>query len=154
MGFYKKEDVIRYGVLSSNEADQDPIDMALITAAKEKHIDTSGYVQKKFVPFNPLTRRTEALIENDRGKRFAVTKGALSVVLPLCGAKDDNHNDCGPIIRSIQEKTKEFASRGYKTLAIAVGGIEEKSNKKDLIGIVALYDKPRSTPPQAFIMRS
>jgi H+-transporting ATPase len=141
MGIYKKEDVIRYGTLSSNEADQDPIDMALITAAKEKHIDTSTYVQKKFVPFNPLTRRTEALIENDDGKKFYVTKGALSVVLPLCGTKDDNDS---PIIRSIEEKTKEFASRGYKTLAVAVGGLEEKPNKKDLIGIVALYDKPRS----------
>ncbi|MGC1929429.1 MAG: hypothetical protein WA667_10680 [Candidatus Nitrosopolaris sp.] len=29
-------------------------------------------------------------------------------------------------------------------MAIAVGDLEEKSNKKDLIGIVALYDKPRS----------
>ena len=29
-------------------------------------------------------------------------------------------------------------------MAIAVGGLEEKPNKKDLIGIVALYDKPRS----------
>ena len=54
----------------------------------------NGYVQKKFVPFNPLTRRTEALIENDDGNKFSVTKGALSVVLPLCGTKeDDNHND-------------------------------------------------------------
>ena len=29
-------------------------------------------------------------------------------------------------------------------MAIAVGDLEEKPNKKDLIGIVALYDKPRS----------
>ena len=143
MGIYKKEDVIRYGTLSSNEANQDPIDMAFITTAKEKHIDTSGYVQKKFVPFNPLTRRTEALIESDGGKSFAVIKGALSVVLPLCGIKE-NEQDAGPIIRSIEKKTKEFADKGYKTLAIAVGDLEEKSNKKDLIGIVALYDKPRS----------
>ncbi len=50
VGTNKMEDVILYGVLSSNEANQDPIDMALIMAAREKHIDTSRYIQKKFVP--------------------------------------------------------------------------------------------------------
>lgn len=72
IGDFTKNDVILYGALSSNEANQDPIDISFIAAAKKLGI-ISDYIQKKFIPFNPSTRRTEAMLEKN-GKSFYSVK--------------------------------------------------------------------------------
>lgn len=73
------DDVITNGALASQEANQDPIDVAFISAAKERNLLNESHVQKQFVPFDPKTRRTEALIVSD-GKQFRVMKGAVEAV--------------------------------------------------------------------------
>ncbi|WP_269851444.1 hypothetical protein [Methanosarcina horonobensis] len=42
---YTKEDAILYGALASSEANQDPIDVAFIEAAKQKGLDTAEYAR-------------------------------------------------------------------------------------------------------------
>ena len=54
---YDQKDVLFWGALASQEADQDPIDMAFISAAKERGVAFGGYNQKKFVPFDPSTKK-------------------------------------------------------------------------------------------------
>ncbi len=128
-GNYKKEDVLLYGLLASNEANQDPIDVVFITAAKETGIDTEGFIQKEFVPFNPSTRRTEATVE--KGKiNFTVAKGSFSAISLLCGISDPQN-----------KKVAEFAGKGYRVIAVSKQITENGS--MDLVGIVGLYDKPR-----------
>ena len=62
---YSKEQVLFYGALASLEENQDdPIDMAFIMAQRESKISLNGYIQKKFVPFDASTRKTEAIIED------------------------------------------------------------------------------------------
>jgi H+-transporting ATPase len=59
---FKKSDVLLYGALASNEADQDPIDIAfLAAAAAEADLSLDTYSQTEFVPFDPKTRMTEGL---------------------------------------------------------------------------------------------
>ena len=131
-GGRKKEDAVLYGALASQEADQDPIDLAFISAAREMHVPLVGYHQQKFIPFDPSTRRTEAEIEKD-GRKLLALKGAVNTILPLC----DNSSE---ELQKADDYVKGLASKGYRILAVAEGPSEENLR---LVGIVALYDELR-----------
>jgi H+-transporting ATPase len=132
VGIHTQAEVLFYSALSSNDANNDPIDMAIIKAAKERNIATNTYIQKRFVPFDPITRKTESILEKD-GKEFTVIKGAVSIIMPLCKVQ-------GMELQSVESKINEFAQKGYRTIAIATN--HEKSNV-ELVGIIAFYDMPR-----------
>jgi H+-transporting ATPase len=129
MNGFGADDVLRYGALASREANHDPIDLAFISAVADRNIPMGGFSQRSFTPFDPKTRRTEALVEKD-GKGRRVVKGSVAVLADLVGA------DPGVL----SQRTREFASKGYRTLAVATGD-DEKS--LEIIGLVALYDMPR-----------
>jgi H+-transporting ATPase len=129
---YKKEDVILYGALASEEANQDPIDLAFVSAARNMQISLDSYSQKNFVPFDPSTRRTEATIEKD-GQRFLVMKGAISAIASLS-------KDCREECLRMDKDVEGLSAKGYRVLAVAEGPTKDSVN---LVGVVALYDKPR-----------
>jgi len=79
---YKKEDVILYGTLASQESNNDPIDMAFINKAKEININKNDYKILEFKPFDPSTKRTEAIV-NINGKIIRVVKGAPQVIAQM-----------------------------------------------------------------------
>jgi H+-transporting ATPase len=137
LGGFSEKEVILYGALASQEANQDPIDIAFITKAKEQKLFTKSYVLKSFTPFDPATRRTEAIISED-GREFKVTKGAVHAVVHACGYDEKT-------AFAIEEQVGEFAAKGYRTLAVAK--IDE-DNKPNLVGLVALYDLPRPDSKQ------
>ncbi len=133
MNGYTDEDVLRYGVLASQEANHDPIDLAFIGAVKERQINLNGYVQQTFIPFDPSTRRTEALIQND-GKQFKVLKGAVNVMAEVAGLNAEQ-------TKALEDQMHNDAQRGYKTLAVALA--ENETAKPAIVGLAALYDSPR-----------
>ena len=59
---FTKDDVVLFGALASQKANQDPIDMAFLSAAQERKVPLNDYTQKEFIPFDPTTRRTEAAV--------------------------------------------------------------------------------------------
>ena len=79
-------DVLFAGALASQEANQDPIDLAFLAAAKERHIfDGLPMVTPvSFTPFDAKNRRTEAVVEQN-GQRLRVMKGAVRTVAQACG---------------------------------------------------------------------
>ncbi len=127
----KKEDTVLYGALASREANQDPIDLAFISAAREMHQPLESYQQKRFVPFDPAARRTEADIEKDR-KNFFVVKGAVGTIFPMSKNSEELSN--------AWQFVKDFTARGYRVLAVAKGPSEKELQ---LVGIAALYDELR-----------
>jgi H+-transporting ATPase len=129
---YKKDDALLFGALASQKANQDPIDMAFLAAVHERNISLDGYIQKEFMPFDPSTRRTEAIVEQPGGK-LRVAKGAVSAIAPLCEIE-------GKELADLEAKMDAFANKGYRIIAVAVS--REESNM-GLVGLVALYDKPR-----------
>lgn len=129
---YKKEDVILYGALASEEANQDPIDLAFLSAAREMRISLSSYSQKIFVPFDPSTRRTEATIEKD-GQKFLVAKGAINTIASLSEA-------CREEYLGIEKDVENLSAESYRIIAVAKGLTNDDVR---LVGVVALYDKPR-----------
>ena len=130
MNGMREKDVLLYGALASEEANHDPIDLAFISAAASHNISMDGFNLKSFTPFDPKTRRTGAVIESG-GKTFTVVKGAVPIIADLAGAD----------VNVLNQQTREYALKGYRTLAVAMGD-DEKSLQ--IVGLVALYDMPRS----------
>ncbi|NAY81513.1 MAG: plasma-membrane proton-efflux P-type ATPase [Thaumarchaeota archaeon] len=128
---FSEDDVVIFGALASEEANQDPIDLAFIQEAKDKKVDLNKYKVLKFVPFDPKTRRTEATVQFD-GKTVDVIKGAVNVVIQLCKLDEQTK-------KKVQETMDEMAEKGYRSLGVAL----RENNEAKLIGIVGLYDKPR-----------
>ena len=141
LGDFKENNVLLFGTLASREEDQDPIDNAIIDkakSAKEIAKSISTYKINKFTPFDPVSKRTEAEVEDTDGNRFKVSKGAPQVILELATNK-------GAIADKINKYVEDFASNGYRALGVA------KSDKKDMwlfAGLIALYDPPREDSSQ------
>ena len=139
-GHYKKDDVILFGALASQKANQDPIDIAFLTAAQEKNLQLTEFTPKEFIPFDPSTRRTEAVLQKNEDE-LRVTKGAVAVIAPLSGIT-------GKEFANLEEKMNAFASKGYRIIAVAVS---HQGRSMQLAGLVALHDKPR--PDSASIIK-
>ncbi len=127
-----ESDVVLYGALASQEANQDPIDLAFINFAKQQGLDARGFVQKNFVPFDPATRRTEAAVQKD-ALEFKVTKGAVRVIAAACGLS-------GAEAERLQAEVQEYAGKGYRALAVAR---TNSQGKFQLVGLATLFDPPR-----------
>ena len=127
-------DVLFAGALASKEADQDPIDLAFLAAAKERHIfnNIPKVAHVSFTPFDAKNRRTEAVLEQD-GQRFRVMKGAVRTIAEACGL-------LAPAIEALEARVSESALKGYRTLAVARG---PETGVAGLVGLVTLYDPPR-----------
>jgi len=132
LGGYEKQDVILYGALASQEANQDPIDLAFISAAKDMQLPLSDYVQMRFVPFDPSTKRTESIVEKE-GHSFLVLKGAVNVLINFC--KSDEA-ECA----TIEKDVEALSAKGYRVIAVAKGTTEGDA---EIVGVAALSDKPR-----------
>ncbi|MDD8025804.1 MAG: plasma-membrane proton-efflux P-type ATPase [Acidobacteriota bacterium] len=109
---FAEEDVLLFGALASQEANQDPLDLAFINRAEQKALPLSSYIQEQFVPFNPQTRKTEASIRG-AGRAFRVMKGAVAVIAEACGLDPDS-------LRALEAQTGTWSEKGFKTLAVAV----------------------------------
>jgi H+-transporting ATPase len=133
---FTENDVVVFGALASREEDRDPIDNAVIDEAKASKdaLDALGhYKVVSFKPFDPVSKRTEAVLEDDTGKRCRISKGAPQVILALSAVKD--------IISSeVDKQVNAFASRGFRALGVAK---TDASGNWNLVGLFALCDTPR-----------
>jgi len=134
LGTASEADVLSAGALASQEANQDPIDLAFLAAAKEHGLlgGASAAAPVSFSPFDAKNRRTEAVIEQN-GQRFRVMKGAVQTVAEACGLQP-------PEIQALEARTGAAALKGYRTLAVARG---PGTGAPVLLGLVTLYDPPR-----------
>jgi H+-transporting ATPase len=129
-----ESDVLMFGALASQEANQDPIDLAFLAAAKERHLfdNTPAAVPVSFSPFDAESRRTEAIVVQN-GRRLRVMKGAVRTVAGICGLDV-------PAIGALESLVAESAQKGYRALAVACG---PEKGPSTLVGLVTLYDPPR-----------
>src|SRR5450756_2401714 len=132
-------DVLFAGALASQEANQDPIDLAFLAAAKERHIfdNLPKITPVSFAPFDAKNRRTEAMVEQN-GQRLRVMKGAVRTVAQACGLQSS-------AIEALEARVSESALKGYRTLAVARG---PETGAPALVGLVTLYDPLRPDAKQ------
>jgi H+-transporting ATPase len=124
----KEEEVIKLAVMASNEAAQNPIDLAILNFAREKGISIDYSSRIDFKPFDPSRKYSEAIIrQNDKESHILVGE-------PLTIAKITNTS-----LEKINKEISEVSKEGNRILAVAAG---EKSNLK-IIGLIALSDPIR-----------
>ncbi len=121
------DDVLRYGLLASVAANNDPIDMAFLQKAADNKTDTSDYRQTSFTPFSAAVKRTEAMVQKD-GKQFKVMKGAYNTIKGLCNLQQSK----------LDSIVDTWAAKGFKTMAVAI----RNDNITTMAGIVAIVDPP------------
>jgi len=132
-------DVLFAGALASQEADQDPIDLAFLAAAKAHHVFNSlpAVTPVSFAPFDAKSRRTEAVVEQN-GQRLRVMKGAVRTIAEACGLQASE-------VEALEVRVSAAAAKGYRTLAVARG---PETGAPALVGLVSLYDPPRPDAKQ------
>ena len=135
----KEADVLFAGALASQEANQDPIDLAFLAAAKAHHVfdGLPTVTSVSFTPFDAKSRRTEAVVEQN-GQRLRVMKGAVRTVAGACGFQP-------PEIEALEARVSAAAAKGYRTLAVSRG---PETGTPALVGLVSLYDPPRPDAKQ------
>ncbi|MDD3579770.1 MAG: plasma-membrane proton-efflux P-type ATPase [Desulfobacca sp.] len=131
-GATDEQELIFYGSLASKAEDQDPIDLAVIAGLQDRSV-LDNYTQTKFVPFDPIHKRTESLIKDAQNQTLKVTKGAPQVIIGLCQMAPDD-------ITRAQQVVVDLAVKGYRTLGVACARDE---GPWQFMGILSLFDPPR-----------
>ena len=132
-----REELLAAAALASREADQDPIDLAVLGAPGAPQL-ASGYRVVGFVPFDPVRKRTEASVEAADGGRFRVAKGAPQVIDALAGEEPG-------AARRLEEAAEAFARRGFRSLGVARSDAEGRWR---VLGVLPLFDPARPDAAQ------
>jgi H+-transporting ATPase len=133
---FTENEVLLFSSLASREEDQDPIDKAILVRAKSVQAVTDATNHFKitnFKPFDPVSKRTEAEVLEENGRRFKVSKGAPQAILSLV-------NDKNSISEAVMSDVDTFAKKGYRALGVAQ---TDKQKQWSYVGLIGLFDPPR-----------
>lgn len=123
------DELLRSAALASDPATQDPIDLAVLSAAGARNLLTDQPPRIEFVPFDPANRYALGRYRGSDGE-FWVVKGAPRAVLALIGTAPD-----------VQGAIDRLAASGARVLAVACGDTRASLR---LAGLIALEDPPRA----------
>jgi H+-transporting ATPase len=122
------DELLTVAALASRAEDNDLIDLAVIAAAGQR----PAAAVEQFVPFDPVSKRTEALVRGADGQAFRVSKGAPQVIAALCDGD-------GAAIE-VDHVVERFAGHGHRSLGVAK---TDGDGSWRLMGVLALADPPR-----------
>ncbi len=123
--------VLRTAALASDGATQDPLDLAVLAPARAQGLLADAPMRQAFHPFDPGTRRSEAVYTVD-GRAWRAVKGAASVIGPLCRLDAAQ-------LAALADAERDLAQSGARVLAVAAG----TADALQLLGVVGLSDPPR-----------
>ena len=126
------QELILTAALASKAENNDGIDLAVIDGLEDRQA-LDRYEALTFVPFDPVSKRTEATIRDKDGHSFKVTKGAPQVVMDLAKL-DQKHR-----VRA-ERVVNDMAAKGQRTLGVARTG---QDGLWHYMGILPLSDPPR-----------
>jgi H+-transporting ATPase len=127
------DDLLLTAALASNpDNNDDAIDQAVLGGAGGT-ATLDSYRRTRFVPFDPVGKRTESTVEGPEGIAFRATKGAPQVILALCGLDGDAAD-------SVRATVDDLAAKGYRTLGVARS---DDGDAWSFLGILPLFDPPR-----------
>ena len=121
--------------LAANRDSPDPIDAVVLKAPRDPRA-LDGYELVRFVPFDPVRKRTEAEVKCGAGA-FRVAKGAPQAIVELAGATAE-------LERRVRQAADSLAARGYRTLGVA----RADDGRWRYLGLIPLFDPPREDSAQ------
>ena len=139
---YKKDDLLFYAALASKEENKDPIEKPIFDYINKNSLKDKlkNYKLKKFLPFDPVHKRTEGVYEGDSNCELIFTKGAPQVIIELSNEKEFDK-------AKAYAEVEQFASKGFRTLGVAYRKCEE--DLYHFVGLIPLYDPPREDSKEA-----
>ncbi len=130
------EELFAYAIAASDESTQDPIDMSIISYVNSNKINIPEIGKViKFIPFDPQTKRAEAIIEKFDGNeklQIGVIKGSPIVVSQNLDEMD---------AEKVSKESEKFEAAAYRVIAIMIE--DNKTGKFIPVGILGLSDPPR-----------
>ncbi len=136
------DELLLYAALASREENNDPIERPIFDYIDNHDLrhELQRYLpgMKKFLPFDPVHKRTEALYEGE--ECLVVTKGAPQVIIEQCDERGFDKKEAYAQIET-------FASKGFRTLGVAYRRCEEDIYR--FIGLIPLFDPPRQDSKDA-----
>lgn len=124
---HSEDELLRFAALACDDATQDPIDLAILNAARSRGLLQNVPHRLQFIPFDTASKRSEALFEQE-GQTLRVLKGAPAVMVALDSEAPDS-----------SAEVERLSAGGYRVLAVAA----ETAGGLHLAGLVALQDPPR-----------
>ena len=135
--------VVLAGALASRVDSQDAIDVAVLSGLKDRS-ELDKYQIVHFQPFDPVHKRTEAVVRGPEKAEFRVSKGAVQVILELAA-------DANQIRSAVEAAVKGFAARGFRSLGVAR---TDEKNEWQFLGVLPLFDPPREDSIATIAMAS
>eukprot|EP00921_Rhytidocystis_pertsovi_P025984 GHVQ01041952.1.p1 GENE.GHVQ01041952.1~~GHVQ01041952.1.p1 ORF type:complete len:815 (+),score=69.08 GHVQ01041952.1:163-2607(+) len=134
---FTEDDVMLMAALSSKHENQEPIDKAITDALGDIR-KTEGYEVTRFIPFNPVDKKTIATVTFPDGQTRTISKGAPHIVRNMVA---ESHPD---MVDWMDDIITGHAERGLRTLGVAISD-EDQSGPHSwaLVGMIALFDPPR-----------
>jgi H+-transporting ATPase len=128
-----EEDLLFTACLASTTDESDAIDKAIMNFYPHKE-KLKDYTCERFIPFDPVRKRTEASVTKQGGKPLIVSKGAPQILVRMTTlSEEDKQEVLGQIVA--------FASRGFRTIGVARS--EDNGSTWHFLGLIPLSDPPR-----------
>lgn len=138
------------------------MDRAIFSHVKELGLESLSGSYKKVdeIPFDFTRRRMSVVVEDLKGKRQIITKGAVEEMLGVCSFAEFD-GEVHPLTETMRTKALRFVddmnAQGMRVLALAQKSFLSKENnfciddEKDmvLIGYLAFLDPPKESAVQA-----
>lgn len=124
---FEEAHVLALAALASSDGGQDPVDVAIRSAAALHPIKDAPELET-FIPFDPAVKRAEATVRLANGTTARIVKGAFSALQKVSAAPPD--------VVSIVD---ELQAKGFRVLAVAAGPADQLK----MAGLIALSDPPR-----------
>ncbi|KAF2002536.1 plasma-membrane proton-e [Amniculicola lignicola CBS 123094] len=97
----------------------------------------SKYKVIDFHPFDPVSKKVQAVVESPQGERIICVKGAPLFVLKTV---EEDHPIPEAVDEAYKNKVAEFATRGFRSLGVAR---KRGDNSWEILGIMPCSDPPR-----------
>ena len=131
MAGFTNAQVLSLAAMASADGGQDPLDAAIVTAARASEQSAPAATAPrliKFTPFDPASKMSEATFGPAGGAVQRVVKGAPAVILAIAAHPSES-----------EKIAAELEGQGFRVLAVASGA----PTSLKLVGFIALSDPPR-----------
>jgi P-type Mg2+ transporter len=153
------EKVLQYAGLNAalQEGFRNPIDDAICAVYKPS---ATTYIVQCEIPYDFIRKRLTVQVKNG-AESFAITKGALSVMLDICSTAETEKGEVLPLVdrrELIMEQYRTLSEAGYRVLGVGykrTSGAQDftKEEEKDMVflGFITLFDPPKKDVGQTLI---